>query len=107
LAVMLMSVKERVKEIGLRRALGARRGDILFQFLIEAVMLSLSGGIVGVLIGIVATFIVARFAGWQAIMAPETIVLAVASAAAIGLVLGTIPARKASLASPISSLRAE
>jgi putative ABC transport system permease protein len=107
LAVMLMSVKERVKEIGLRRALGARRGDILFQFLIEAMMLSLSGGIIGVLMGIATTFVVAHFAGWQAILAPETIVLAVASSAAIGLVFGTIPARKASLASPVSSLRAE
>jgi putative ABC transport system permease protein len=107
LAVMLMSVRERVKEIGLRRALGARRGDILFQFLIEAVMLSLSGGIVGVLVGIAATFVVAFLAGWQAIIAPQIVVLAVASSAAIGLVFGTIPARKASLASPVSSLRAE
>jgi putative ABC transport system permease protein len=107
LAVMLMSVRERIKEIGLRRALGARRGDILFQFLIEAVMLSLSGGVVGVLVGIFTTFVVASFADWQAIMAPQIMLLAVASSAAIGLIFGTIPARKASLASPVSSLRAE
>jgi putative ABC transport system permease protein len=107
LAVMLMSVRERVKEIGLRRALGARRGDILFQFLVEAVMLSLSGGVVGVLVGIIGTLVVAHFAGWQAILEPHTIVLAVASSAAIGLIFGTIPARKASLASPVSSLHAE
>jgi putative ABC transport system permease protein len=68
LAVMLMSVRERVKEIGLRRALGARRGDILFQFLIEAVMLSLSGGIVGVIVGITATFVIAHIAGWNVIL---------------------------------------
>jgi putative ABC transport system permease protein len=107
LAVMLMSVRERVREIGLRRALGARRGDILFQFLVEAVMLSLSGGIAGVLVGIVATFVVAHFAGWQPILVPQTFLLAVAASAGIGLLFGTIPARKASLASPIHSLRAE
>jgi putative ABC transport system permease protein len=107
LAVMLMSVRERVKEIGLRRALGARRGDILFQFLVEAVMLSLSGGIAGVLVGVVATFVVAHFAGWQPILAPQTFLLAVAASVGIGLLFGTIPARKASLASPIHSLRAE
>jgi putative ABC transport system permease protein len=107
LAVMLMSVRERVKEIGLRRALGARRGDILFQFLVEAMMLSLSGGIMGVFVGIVATYAAARFAGWEAILAPEILILAVGSSAAIGLLFGTIPARNASMASPINSLRAE
>jgi putative ABC transport system permease protein len=107
LAVMLMSVRERVKEIGLRRALGARRGDILFQFLVEAVMLSISGGIAGVLVGVVATFAVAHFAGWQAILVPQTFLLAVAASAGIGLLFGTIPARKASMASPINSLHAE
>jgi putative ABC transport system permease protein len=107
LAVMLMSVRERVKEIGLRRALGARRGDILFQFLVEAVMLSLSGGIVGVIVGIIATFVVAYFAGWEAILVPQISLFAVAASAGIGLLFGTIPAHKASLASPIHSLRAE
>jgi putative ABC transport system permease protein len=107
LAVMLMSVRERVKEIGLRRALGARRGDILFQFLIEAVMLSASGGILGVFVGIVVTFVVANFAGWEAIFIPQILFLAVAASAGIGLLFGTIPAWKASLANPISSLRAE
>jgi putative ABC transport system permease protein len=107
LAVMLMSVRERVKEIGLRRALGARRGDILFQFLVEAVMLSITGGILGALIGIIVTFVVARIAGWEAILVPQILVSAVAASAGIGLLFGTIPARKASLASPIRSLRAE
>jgi putative ABC transport system permease protein len=107
LAVMLMSVRERVKEIGLRRALGARRGDILFQFLVEAVMLSLTGGILGVFLGIIVIFVVARFAGWQAILVPQAFLPAVAASAGIGLLFGTIPARKASRASPIHSLRAE
>jgi putative ABC transport system permease protein len=107
LAVMLMSVRERVKEIGLRRALGARRGDILFQFLIEAVMLSISGGILGVLAGMISTFVMARIAGWEAVLVPQILISAVAASAGIGLLFGTIPARRASLASPISSLRAE
>jgi putative ABC transport system permease protein len=107
LAVMLMSVRERVKEIGLRRALGARKGDILFQFLIEAVMLSFMGGILGAFVGIIVTFVVARIAGWEAILVPQILMAAVAASAGIGLLFGTIPARKASLASPIHSLRAE
>ena len=107
LAVMLMSVRERIKEIGLRRALGARQGDILIQFLLEATMLSLTGGIVGVFLGIVATIFVAYFAGWEAILSLQTLLLAVASSAGIGLLFGTIPAHRASLASPVNSLRAE
>jgi len=97
----------RIREIGLRRALGARRSDILFQFLLEATMLSLSGGLVGVLLGFLATFVVAYMADWQAVLDLQTLLLAVACSAVIGLLFGTIPARKASLANPVSSLRAE
>lgn len=107
LAVMLMSVRERVREIGLRRALGARQADILYQFLVEAIMLSASGGVAGVLLGIVASFVVAFLASWPVILAPGTLLLAVASSVAIGLLFGTIPARKASQASPVNCLRAE
>lgn len=107
LALMLMSVRERIREIGLRRALGARRSDILSQFLIEAMVLSLSGGLVGVLVGVAATLVVSHVAGWQAVLEPLTLLLAVASTAAIGLIFGTVPARKASLADPVASLRAE
>ncbi|MCW5979624.1 MAG: ABC transporter permease [Bryobacteraceae bacterium] len=107
LAVMLMSVRERVREIGLRRALGARRRDILFQFLLEAIILSVSGGLAGAAVGIAGVSVLAYLASWDAVVAPEAVSLAVASSAAIGLVFGTIPARKASLANPVSSLRAE
>ena len=107
LAVMLMAVRERVREIGLRRALGARRSDILFQFLVEAMLLSLSGGLAGALLGITVTLVVAQAAGWQAIFTGKPLFLAVASSAAIGLLFGTIPARKASMANPVNSLRAE
>jgi len=107
LAVMLLSVKERVREIGLRRALGARKGDILFQFLLEAMMLSVAGGLAGILLGVTATLAVAYAAGWDAVLAGTPLFLAGASSVAIGLLFGTIPARKASLANPASSLRAE
>jgi putative ABC transport system permease protein len=107
LAVMLMSIKERVREIGLRRAIGARRSDILFQFLLEAIMLSVSGGLTGMLLGVAVTLVVARVAGWDAVLAGTPLFLAGASSVAIGLLFGTIPARNASLANPVSSLRAE
>jgi len=106
LAVMLMSVKERVREIGLRRALGARQSDILFQFLAEAIMLSVSGGVAGILLGIAVAVVLARMAGWDAVLSGTPMVLAGLSSVAVGLLFGTIPARKTSLANPASSLRA-
>jgi putative ABC transport system permease protein len=107
LAVMLMSVRERVREIGLRRALGATRRDILVQFLMEATMLSVSGGVLGVLAGIVVTFGVAMVAGWPAIFAFREVLVSVVCSAAIGVLFGTLPARKAAIAAPVTALRAE
>ena len=106
LAVMLMSVRERVREIGLRRALGARQVDILFQFLIEAAILSLAGGIAGIVLGIVATFAVAGLAGWDAVLVPKVFLLVAALSAGIGLLFGTVPAQKAARTEPAISLRA-
>jgi putative ABC transport system permease protein len=107
LAVMLMSVRERVNEIGLRRAMGARQRDILFQFLVEAAILSLSGGIAGIVLGVVVTVVLASLAGWDAVLAPKVFLLVFTLSAAIGLLFGTVPARKAARTNPVVSLRAE
>jgi putative ABC transport system permease protein len=105
--IMLVSVTERTREIGLRMAVGARGRDILGQFLIEAVTLSLIGGTIGVLLGAAATWGVARFAGWQVALQFDAVVLAVGFSAAIGVFFGWYPARRAAALLPIQALRYE
>ncbi|MGH6627881.1 MAG: ABC transporter permease [Burkholderiaceae bacterium] len=105
--IMLVSVTERTREIGLRMAVGARGKDILAQFLIEAVTLSLIGGVIGVLLGAVATWAVGQFAGWQVSMTPASIVLAAGFSALVGVFFGFYPARRASQLLPIQALRYE
>jgi putative ABC transport system permease protein len=105
--IMLVSVTERTREIGLRMAVGARGKDILTQFLIEAVTLSLIGGAIGVLIGAVATWAVGQFAGWQVSMTLASIFLATGFSAFVGIFFGFYPARKASKLLPIQALRYE
>ena len=105
--IMLVSVTERTREIGLRMAVGARGKDILTQFLIEAVTLSLIGGAIGVLLGAVATWAVGQFAGWQVSMTLASIVLATGFSAFVGIFFGFYPARKASRLLPIQALRYE
>jgi putative ABC transport system permease protein len=105
--IMLVSVTERTREIGLRRALGARTRDILGQFLVEAVTLSLIGGLVGVLIGVGSALAVARLAGWQVVLPGEAVALAVAFAFVIGVFFGFYPARKAARLNPVEALRFE
>jgi len=105
--IMLVSVTERTREIGLRMAVGARSRDILGQFLIEAVTLSLIGGAIGVLLGALATWGVARFAGWQVALHVDSIALAVGFSAAIGVFFGWYPARRAAALLPIQALRHE
>jgi putative ABC transport system permease protein len=107
LATMLMSVRERVREIGLRRALGARRSDILLQFLLEAMLLSVAGGLAGAVVGALTIPIVAHRGSWEAVVSPATLVLAVGCSALVGLIFGTVPARRASMAAPVNALRAE
>jgi putative ABC transport system permease protein len=105
--IMLVSVTERTREIGLRMALGARTRDILGQFLVEAVTLSLIGGLIGVALGIAGAMAIAGFAGWRIVLSPTAVALAVAFAFAIGVFFGFYPARKAARLSPVEALRFE
>lgn len=105
--IMLVSVTERTREIGLRMAVGARGRDILAQFLIEAITLSLLGGAVGVALGAAATWAIGQFAGWQVAMTWDAVLLAVGFAGAVGVFFGWYPARRASALLPIQALRHE
>ena len=105
--IMLVSVTERTREIGLRMAVGARGRDILAQFLIESVTLSLVGGAIGVALGVLATWAVERATGWSAVMEPWSVLLAVGFAGLVGVFFGYYPARRAARLQPIVALRHE
>jgi putative ABC transport system permease protein len=105
--IMLVSVTERTREIGLRMAVGARGRDILAQFLVEAITLALIGGFLGVLLGLGGSYAISELAGWRVELRPESIALAVSFAAVIGIFFGFYPARKASRLLPIEALRYE
>jgi putative ABC transport system permease protein len=105
--IMLVSVTERTREIGLRMAVGARGRDILSQFLIEAVTLSLIGGVIGIALGLGGAEALSYFAEWRTLVAPQAIALAFGFAAGIGIFFGFYPARKAARLDPIEALRYE
>ena len=105
--IMLASVMERIKEIGLRLSIGARKEDIIMQFLNEAVMISVSGGIIGVILGIVMAAIVSNVAEIPTIISPFSIILSFGVAATVGLIFGIAPAKRAADQDPITSLRHE
>ncbi|OLC12853.1 MAG: multidrug ABC transporter substrate-binding protein [Candidatus Rokubacteria bacterium 13_1_40CM_69_27] len=105
--IMLVSVTERTREIGLRMAVGARGRDILLQFLVEAITLSLIGGVIGIALGLAGSRTISYFAEWRTLVAPEAIALAFGFAAAIGIFFGFYPARKAARLDPIEALRYE
>ncbi|MBS4027864.1 MAG: ABC transporter permease [Ignavibacteriales bacterium] len=105
--IMLVSVTERTREIGIRKAIGARRGDILLQFLTEAIVLGVVGGIFGIGLGVGASNLVAKFAQWPVFVSTASIILAVGFSAAVGIFFGFYPARKAAGLNPIEALRYE
>ena len=105
--IMLVSVTERTREIGLRKAVGARRRDILGQFLTEAVVLTTLGGLAGSLVGILVSIAIAHMTTVPATVTPVSLVLAVGVSAAVGLAFGLYPARRAARLQPIVALRTE
>lgn len=105
--IMLVSVTERTREIGLRKAIGARRADILLQFLTESVVVSAIGGLAGVVLGWAITTVLSSVTGWTTSISPASVALALVFSAGTGMVFGIYPARKASLLHPIDALRFE
>lgn len=105
--IMLASVLERIKEIGLRLSIGAKKNDIVMQFLFEAVMISVSGGIVGVILGIVLAYLVSSLADFPTSISFVSIVISFGVAATVGLIFGITPAKRAASQDPITSLRHE
>ncbi len=105
--IMLVSVTERTRDIGIRKAIGARRSDIMGQFLIESLVLSIFGGLLGVLGGFLLSRVLGGFLGFEAVITPQSVALAVGVSAAIGIFFGVYPAWKASRQDPIEALRYE
>jgi putative ABC transport system permease protein len=105
--IMLASVLERIKEIGLRLSLGAKKQDIVTQFLFEAVMISVSGGLIGIALGVLLAVLVAEFADIPTIITFASVLLSFGVAATVGLVFGITPAKRAASQDPITSLRYE
>jgi len=105
--IMLVSVTERTREIGIRMAIGARGGDVLLQFLVESVVMSLMGGVIGLAVGYGGAALLGRMTGWSTSTPPAAVMIAVGFSAAVGVFFGFYPARKAAALNPIEALRYE
>jgi putative ABC transport system permease protein len=105
--IMLASVTERTREIGIRRAVGASRGDVLSQFLNETVLVSVAGGLMGILLGVIMAKAINLFAGWETVISLAGVLVAFGISAGVGIVFGLYPARKAAELDPIDALRYE
>ena len=105
--IMLVTVTERTREIGVRKALGATKGNILLQFLVESTILCLLGGLLGLALGAGASMLLAKFAGWQTVVTGTSALMAFGFSAAVGMIFGIMPARRAAQLDPIDALRHE
>ncbi len=105
--IMLVSVTERTREIGIRMAIGARGSDVLTQFLVESIVMSVLGGLLGIVVGFGGSLLLARLTGWSTAISPETVFVAIAFSAGVGIFFGFYPARKAAGLNPIEALRYE
>ena len=105
--IMLVSVTERTREIGIRMAVGARSWDIRLQFIIEAVTLSMLGGAIGILLGSLGAYIISKFADWPPVVTPMSVLISFGFSFFVGIFFGYYPAYKASLLHPIDALRYE
>ncbi|MBN1197167.1 MAG: FtsX-like permease family protein, partial [Candidatus Aminicenantes bacterium] len=107
LAIMLIAIRERRKEIGLRMAVGASRKDITWQFVVESAILSVGGGLIGIALGIAVSMVIAVATDWNTSVSPASILAAFGFSLLVGLIFGVSPARKASMLDPIVALRGE
>lgn len=107
LAVMLISIRERIKEIGIRMAVGAKKSDILLQFLAESLLLSIGGGVIGIILGITVAVILTFFADWQFVLSLNVVVMSFLSTVIMGICFGVYPAKKAASLDPIKALQFE
>ena len=105
--IMLVSVTERTREIGIRKAIGATPHDILMQFLIEASIISVIGGVIGVALGVISSIVLASFGGWNTVVSGTALIIALVVSAGVGIFFGIYPARKAAALNPIEALRYE
>jgi putative ABC transport system permease protein len=105
--IMLASVMERIKEIGIRQAIGARKKDITLQFLSEATLLSISGGLIGIILGIIISKLITELTGILTIVSPLSILISFGVSASVGIIFGYMPAKRASGQDPVASLRYE
>jgi putative ABC transport system permease protein len=105
--IMLVSVTERTREIGIRMAIGARGSDVLTQFLVESIVMSVLGGAVGLAVGVGGAQLLAHFTGWSTAVPVQAVALAIGFSAAVGVFFGYYPARKAAALDPINALRYE
>ena len=105
--IMLVSVTERTREIGIRMAVGARGSDVMVQFLVESIVISIAGGVIGILVGIGGSTLIGSLTGWSTQTSPQAVFIAVGFSAAVGVFFGFYPARKAAALNPIQALRYE